>query len=113
MRKRNKRIIFGLLGLFIVLGICLYILKTRIWIDQYEQVGDTLVFANHVYVRTNGISDSDTKNVGKTIGIVHDGKRTLSDYLWPTWVMEYKDDQAHHRVFVRGFMDMGSVYNKQ
>jgi hypothetical protein len=34
------------------------------------------------------------------------------DYIFPFWVMEYENDKEHNRIFVRGFMDLGGVYEK-
>lgn len=98
--------------LFIII-VLFYFLETRIWIDKYELQGDTLVFENNHYIRKSTLSESDTDNLGKTIGIAVLRKRTITDYIWPNWIFEYKDDKEHHHIFVRGLMDLGSTYIKQ
>jgi hypothetical protein len=74
--------------------------------------GNTITFKSSTYVQNEIFSVTDRENLGKTIGIAVEGKRTLSDYIWPFWVMEYKNDKEHNRIFVQGLMDAGSVYNK-
>lgn len=96
-----------------MLGILLYFLNTRVWIEKYTLMGDTLRFENNVYISKGANSESDTDNLGETIGIAVSGKRTVADYIWPVWIYEYKDDKEHNRIFVRGLMDLGSAYIKQ
>ena len=105
--------IVGLLVILLILGGVFYILDTRIWIDKYEMNGDTLVFANNVYISKNSLSESDTSNLGKKIGIAINRKMTITDYIWPDWVIEYKSDKNHNYILVRGLIDLGNVYIKQ
>lgn len=106
--KRTALIILSLL----ILSIPTYFVYTRFCLDKYEMKGETLTLNNSRYVRSNSFSPADGENLGKTIGIAVYGKRTLTDYIWPFWVMEYKNDKDHDRIFVRGLMDVGSVYMK-
>jgi hypothetical protein len=100
--------------LFILILIVLfYFLDTRIWIDKYKMKGDTLVFENNHYIRQSTLSESEVNNLGKTIGIAVFRKRVMTDYIWPTWIIEYKDDKEHNHIFVRGLMDLGSTFIKQ
>lgn len=97
--------------LFLLLFASFYFLNTRVWVDQYEIRGDTIVFENNRYV----YEESDTDNLGKVIGIAYfEGKkRGITDYIWPEWVYGYKGDIAHKRIFVKGLMDIGDTYIKQ
>jgi hypothetical protein len=49
-------------------------------------------------------------HIGKTIGIGVFPRRTFADLIWPVWIMEYDGDTARDRIFVRGLMDVGTVY---
>ena len=62
--------------------------------------GKTLIIENSIYTRSDSISISDEENLGKKIGIAIEGKRTITDYIWPLWVMEYKNDKEHNSIFV-------------
>ena len=105
-----------LIVVLFVLSIPSYFLYSRFLLDKYEMDDltlNTLRFKNSVYVRMHGDSPPpDTKNPGRTIGIAVYGKRTITDYIWPIWIAEYKNDKGHQRIFVRGLMDVGSVYEK-
>ncbi|GMK39579.1 hypothetical protein PCCS19_26330 [Paenibacillus sp. CCS19] len=106
--------IVGLVVVLLLGSVIFYFLNTRIWIDKFEMNGDTIIFENHVYVSKGTLSESDTDNLGKKIGVAADGKRTLTDYIWPVWIYEYKDDrEQHNRIFAKGLMDLGTVYLKQ
>ena len=74
--------------------------------------GKTLIIENSIYTRSDFIASSDEENLGKTIGIAIEGKRIITDYIWPFWVIEYKNDKDHNRIFVRGLMGSGGVYIK-
>jgi len=95
-----------------VLCIPTFFVYTRFCLDKYEMNGNTLTFKNSMYVRNDFSSASDEENLGQTIGIGINGKRTITDYIWPFWVIEYKNNKEHNRIFVRGLMDLGSVYEK-
>lgn len=100
------------IAVLLVLIALFYFLDTRIWIDKYKVEGDTLVFGDDHYILQNTLSESDTDNLGQNIGIAVSSEREITDYIWPTWVVAYKDDKEHNRIFVRGLMDLGSVYIK-
>jgi hypothetical protein len=95
-----------------VLCIPTWFIYTRFCLDIYKMNGNTLTYNNSVYVRKDSLSASDQENLGKTIGIAIDGKRSVTDYIWPFWVMDYKNDKKHNRIFVRGLMDFGTMYEK-
>lgn len=103
-------------GLIIIIifvsSIPIFFVYTRFCLDKYEMRGDTLIFKNSIYVRNDFFFASDEENLEKTIGIAIDGNRTISDYIWPFWVVEYKNDNEHNRIFVRGLMGSGGVYKK-
>lgn len=87
---------------------------TRFCLPKYEmQSDDIIIYKNNTYVLTNSISDEATEHLGKTIGIAVRGERSITDYIWPNWVIEYTNDKAHKRIFVRGLMDTGFVYEKK
>ncbi|RED66131.1 hypothetical protein [Cohnella lupini] len=109
---KRWRIIILLVTFFMICGI-FYFLDTRIWINKYGMKGNTLVFENNVYLLKDSLSESDTSNHGKTIGIAVNEKRSITNYIWPNWILEYKNDKYHNHIFVRGIMDMGNVYIKQ
>jgi hypothetical protein len=97
------------------LGITTFFLYTRFWIDQYQMTdnGKILSYKSEKYIRNETYSEDQADNVGELIGIAIDGKRTFWEYVWPYWVNEYKNDQEHEHIFVRGLMEVGSVYDKE
>jgi hypothetical protein len=110
---KPKKIIILIVALIISIGV-FYFLDTRIWINTYEIKDETLLFESNDYFRKDSLSESDSNNLGQKIGIAVNGKRSLTDYIWPNWIFEYKDDKNHNHVFVKGgLMEMGSVYTKQ
>lgn len=62
-----------------VLSIPTYFVYTRFCLDIYEMRGDTLTFKNSVYTRSDSFTASDEENLGKTLGIGIDEKRTITD----------------------------------
>jgi len=78
-------------------SILIYIIYCRFLLDKYIIEGNTLTFNNSIYTCKNSLSASDTENIAKTIGIGINGERTITDYIWPNWVMEYKNDKEHNR----------------
>lgn len=100
--------------ILLILSIPAFFIYTRFCLDKFEMNdnGNTLIINNIIYNRSNSLSASDEENLGKTIGIAIEGKRVLSDYIWPFWVIEYKNDKEHNRIFVRGLMGSGGVYIK-
>jgi hypothetical protein len=94
------------------LTISIWFSYTRLCLPIYEVNGNTLIYKNSVYVRKDALSTSDEENLGKTIGIALDGERTITEFIWPVWVMEYKNRKDHNYIFVKGFMDLGTVYEK-
>lgn len=111
-----KARIIGIISAVVILCAALLLFfSTRIWTDLYtiNTDGDTISFKNDVFVRQATSLQADSENLGSTIGIAVFSKRSITDYIWPTWVMEYEDDREHNRIFVRTLMDPGSVYVKQ
>jgi hypothetical protein len=108
---KTKKIGLIIVILFI-LSVPSYFTYTRFCLKQYEMSGNTLIFRNSIYVLKNSLSASDEEGLGKTIGIAIDGKRTITDYIWPFWVIEYKNDKEFKRIFVQGLMGSGGVYEQ-
>lgn len=101
-----------IISVVFILYIPAWFVYTRFCLPQYKMDSNTLTYKESVYIIKDSFSPSDTENLGKTIGIAIYGKRKLSDYIWPFWVSEYKGDKEHNRIFVRGLMDLGTVYQK-
>ena len=97
-----------------ILSITGFFVYTRFCLVQFQMNGNgkTLIIENSIYNRSYSMSSSDEENLGRTIGIAIEDKRTITDYIWPYWVMEYKNDKEHNRIFVRGLMGSGGVYTK-
>ncbi len=104
--------IVGVFFLSIALCAAAFFLYTRFVMDQYTMEGNTMKYNDAVYVRSETSLASDEENLGKTIGIAIEGKRTLTDLVWPYWVIEYQNDKEHNRLFVRGLMGSGGIYVK-
>lgn len=104
-------LIIVLLILFIPAGFFIY---DRFCLPQYIINDNTLTYKENIYISKDGLSDTDTENIGKTIGIAvyANKKRELKDYIWPVWVKEYKNDKEHNHIFVIGLMDLGDTYEK-
>ena len=103
------------LVIIIVLVLCIptFFIYTRFGLDTYEMNGNTLKFRNSLYVLDELMSPyQDGKDLGKTIGIAVEGERTMTDYIWPFWIIEFKNDKEHQRIFVNGLMGSGGVYKK-
>ncbi len=96
-----------------ILSIPGWFIYTRFLLPQYHISGDSLTLDNSVYLRKAIFESSDAENVGSTIGIAVEGERTITDLIWPIWVMEYKNDQAHDHIFVQGLMDVGTAFYKK
>jgi len=110
----NKWKIVSIIVILFVGSILGFFIYTRFCLDKFQmnENGKTLIIMNNTYTRSDFISISDEENLGKTLGIAEEGKRTITDYIWPFWVMEYKNDKDHNRIFVRGLMGSGGVYIK-
>lgn len=106
---KARKIVLIIVILF-VLSIPSYFIYTRFCLSQYKMSGNTLIFRNTIYVLKNSFSAADEEGLGKTLGIAVGEKRTITDYIWPFWVMEYKNDKEYKRIFVRGLMGSGGVY---
>ncbi len=104
--------IFAILFLLLVLSIPGFFVYTRFLLEQYHGQADRLTSNTGVYVRTASLTPPDEKNIGSTIGIAIYGERTITDLIWPYWVMEFQDDKDHNCVFVQGLMDLGQAYCK-
>jgi len=109
-----RQISLIIIVLFILLSIPIWFVYTRFCLDRYTMNGNTITYKNYVYTRKDSLPDFNKENIGKTIGISIDikEKRTITDYIWPFWVMEYKDDKEHNRIFIIGLMDLGNMYEK-
>ncbi|MEG0772054.1 hypothetical protein [Clostridium sp.] len=110
---RIRKIVF-ISVILLVMFIITFFIYTRFCLDRYEMKdnGNTVIINNSIYIRSNSIDISDEEGLGKTIGIAIEGKRIITDYIWPYWVMEYKNDKEHNRIFIRGLMGSGGVYEK-
>ncbi len=110
--KLSKAIL--IIVILLILSIPGFFIYTRFCLDKFEMKdnGNTLLINNITYSRSNSFSPSDEEGLGNTIGIAIEGKRSFSDYIWPFWVIEYKNDKEHSRIFIRGLMGSGGVYTK-
>ena len=108
------RKIISIIVILFVASILGFFIYTRFCLDKFQMnlKGKTLIINNNTYTRSDVLSISDEENLGKTLGIAVEGKRTINDYIWPFWVMEYKNDKEHNRIFVRGLMGSGGIYIK-
>lgn len=106
--------VISIIVILCALSISGFFIYTRFCLDKFEmsENGKTLIIKNSTYTRSESMFISDEKNLEKTIGIAIEGKRTITDYIWPFWVMEYKNNKEHSRIFVRGLMGSGGVYIK-
>lgn len=109
MKLRKIVIIIFVLIVLYVSGWFAY---TRFCLDKYIMNGNTLKYKNVIYEIKETTTASDEENLGKTIGIGIMGKRTITDLIWPFWVIEYKNDREHNQIYVRGLMGSGGVYSK-
>jgi hypothetical protein len=105
-----------ILIIVIIFTLCIpgFFIYTRFCLDKFQMSknGKTLIIENSIYTRSESMSISDEENLGKTIGIAVEGKRTITDFIWPFWVIEYKNDKEHNHIFIRGLMGSGGVYTK-
>jgi hypothetical protein len=95
-----------------IMSISAYFIYTRFFLSIYKMDGNILKFNGSTYICQDFSSASDEENLGKTIGIAVQGKRSIADYIWPFWVIEYNNDKEHNRIFIRGLMGSGGVYKK-
>lgn len=105
------------IGLIIFVVVVLSIIPswfvyTRFCLDKYLMKDNTLSFENSTYICNEYWSPTDDVNLGKTIGIGVGERRTITDLIWPFWVMEYKDDTEHNSLYISGLMGSGGKYNK-
>lgn len=125
--KRSLRVFRNIIIVVIAVLILIptvWFVGTRFFVDQYQisYDWDTIAFGNDTYFRQNQVYNSDaeaqialddmTGHIGKNIGIAVFPKRSFVDLIWPVWIMEYGDDTSHDQIFVRGLMDVGSIYVK-
>lgn len=111
MKGKKILLIIFILFTFSITGLFIY---TRVCLDKFELSGNgkTLIIEKNIYSRSQSILIAGEESLGKTIGIAIEGKRTIMDYIWPFWVIEYKNDKEHNYIFVRGLMGSGGVYIK-
>lgn len=98
--------------ILLALSIPSWFVYTRFCLPQYKMDADKLTYKNNIYIMQDHWSTSDEENLGKAIGIGVDKKRTLTDLIWPFWVIEYKNDKEHNSLYLRGLMGSGGKYNK-
>ncbi|OPX83533.1 MAG: hypothetical protein A4E53_04618 [Pelotomaculum sp. PtaB.Bin104] len=98
--------------LVFVLSIPTWFIYTRFCLPVYKMEGELIFYKNDKYVMQNHSSISDEENLGNTVGIGVGKERTLTDLIWPYWVIEYKNDKEHERLFLRGLMGSGGPYTK-
>jgi hypothetical protein len=119
--SKIKTIVLAFIALLVLIPAS-WFTYTRFIIDQYAISPDwvTITYKDAVYLPEYKPYASDaeaqddlaytTSHIGKTIGVAVFPKRSFSDLIWPVWVMEYDGDKAHDHIFVRGLMDVGTVY---
>lgn len=103
--KVIKKGFLKILVILLILSIPTFFIYTRFCLKMYEirDSGTTLIFENTVYsieLSSSTPSFEDEENFGKTIGVAVSGKRTTKDYIFPDWVLEYKNDKEHKRLVV-------------
>ena len=97
---------------FLLLCVLCWFVYTRFLMPVYRMDGELLTYGGTTYVRQDRTSVDDEENLGRTVGIGVEGKRTITDLIWPFWVMEYQSDASHNSLFIRGLMDSGGKYIK-
>ena len=98
--------------IILILSVSVWFVYTRFCLPVYIMNGNAMTYKNDTYLIKDSWSASDEENLGKTIGIGVLGNRTLTDLIWPFWVMEYENDKEHNNLFVRGLMGSGGPYRK-
>lgn len=106
------RISLIIIFILVILSIPSWFIYTRFCLPIYRMNGTTLKYKNQTYVMKDSRASSDEENLGKTIGIGVGEKRTLTDLIWPFWVIEYKNDKEHNSLYLSGLMSSGGKYNK-
>jgi hypothetical protein len=101
-----------LIPLLMVAGVLMWFLYTRFCLPLYAIDGITLTYRHDTYVMEEHGSVTDEENLGDTIGIGVGKERTISDLIWPFWVLEYKGDKEHNSLFLRGLMGSGGKYTR-
>lgn len=110
--KSSKKLISIFIGV-LLLCILTFFIYTRFFLDAYVLKVDKLILNNNIYIQSGIVSINDEKNLGKTIGIATKGERTITDLIFPTWVIEFKNDSDHNHLMVKGLMDLGTIYIKK
>lgn len=123
--KHIVKIIVSITLVVLVLCPAGWLFATRFCVDQYALSTDweTITFKGATYspLEEKYASEAELQqsleymnaHIGKNIGIAVPPQRSLTDLIWPVWVMEYDGDRLHHKIFVRGLMDVGRVYVNQ
>jgi hypothetical protein len=109
--KLLKKVLL-LIPIWIAAGVLLWFLYTRFCLPMYAMDGNQLTYHNETYVMEEQGSVTDEENLGGTIGIGVGKERSVTDLIWPFWVMEYKGDKEHNSLFLRGLMGSGGKYIK-
>lgn len=106
---KHPIVAISVLLLLCVLGWFVY---TRFLLPVYRMDGELLFYRGVTYVRQDRVPLDDEESLGRTIGIGIEGKRTITDLIWPFWVLEYQNDADHNSLYIRGLMDSGGKYVK-
>jgi hypothetical protein len=121
-RSRSAVKYILIIPVLLVLAAVVWFFATRFWVDQYAITPDweTIAFKGATYVPQTETYASEAElqqaleymnaHVGRYIGVAVFPERSLTDLIWPVWVMEYDGDKQNQKIFVRGLMDVGSVY---
>ncbi|SHH75304.1 hypothetical protein SAMN02745823_00859 [Sporobacter termitidis DSM 10068] len=123
--KRTVKFAVLLVLALLILAPAGWFTYTRFCVDRYAISMDweTITFKGETYIPKKEQYETDAdlqaalgymnSHVGKNIGIGVFPKRSFTDLIWPVWISEYDGDKSHGEIFVRGLMDVGSVYVRQ
>jgi hypothetical protein len=75
---RIRKIVF-VIFILLVMSLITFFIYTRFYLNIYElkDNGNILIIKNSIYNRSNSVTISDEENLGKTLGIAIEGKRTI------------------------------------
>jgi hypothetical protein len=122
---RSKKVVKIVLIIVVALLVLIpsgWFVGTRFCVDRYVLSMDweTITFKDDIYTPLEEKYASEAElqqsletmnaSIGKNIGIAVPPRRSLADLVWPVWVMEYDGDRTHQKIFIRGLMDVGRVY---
>lgn len=106
MKRRNIILISILGAAVILLGLAACLLSGRVFTPTCPMAGDgaSLYFGGATYTRDNTLPTYTEQDVGRVVAIGEEGRRTLTDFIWPNWIMEFKNDKGHEHLLLRGLM---------